>query len=195
VRLDYLNEQTAVRLCQRGDPAGLASLVLRQQAEALRVAALITRDPQLAEDVVADAFLTAFRRIHSFDAERPFRPWFLRVVTNTALKSLRSRRREIPWLATADHGSSTVPVPFGIAARAEESTAKDIATVDDHETVRWALRALPPKQRAAIILRYFADLNEGEIALALGIPRGTVKSRLSNGIARLRVKLVETWPS
>jgi RNA polymerase sigma-70 factor (ECF subfamily) len=176
-----VTEQQAVALCRDGDPAGLAALVALHQADAVRIAALITRDTHLAEDVATDAFLVAYRRIGSFDPSRPFRPWFRRVVATTALKLLAARKGEVPL----------DELPEGIAAELADPADAAVwaARQEDRAAVRWALRALPPKQRAAIVLKYFGDLSEPEIACALGIPRGTVKSRLFNGLARLRVAL------
>jgi RNA polymerase sigma factor (sigma-70 family) len=182
-----VDEQEAVALCRRGDPAGLAALARLHQQRALHVAALITRDAQLAEDAVADAFLLAFRRIKTFDQARPFGPWFARVVATTALKALAARRREVPLDAPFEGAGET-------GAHTVDALADPIAWIarlEDRTAIRAAIRALPPKQRAAIVLKYYADLDEAEIARALGIPRGTVKSRLSHGLSRLRSALAQ----
>jgi RNA polymerase sigma-70 factor (ECF subfamily) len=176
-----LDEAAAVRLCRRGDPAGLGTLVQLHQRRALRVAVLITRDPLLAEDVVAESFLTAFRRIGSFDTARPFGPWFHRVVANAALKTLQRRARERTPGPDDD--------PFGELPDPAPEHDRSLLQAEDAGELRAALAQLPARQRAAIVLRYYADLNEAEIAEALGIPRGTVKSRLFNGLARLRTAL------
>ncbi|HEV8636235.1 MAG TPA: RNA polymerase sigma factor [Chloroflexota bacterium] len=176
-----LDEAAAVQLCRRGDPAGLGTLVQLHQRRALRVAVLITRDPLLAEDVVAEAFLTAFRRIGSFDPSRPFGPWFQRVVANGALKTLQRRARE----RTPDPADD----PFGGLPDPGPDLDLSVLRAEDAGELRAALAQLPARQRAAIVLRYYADLNEAEIAEALGVPRGTVKSRLFNGLARLRAVL------
>jgi RNA polymerase sigma-70 factor (ECF subfamily) len=180
-----MTEETAVRLCQQGDPAGLATLVALHQRRAIRVAALITRDPHLAEDVVAEAFLTAFRHIRGFDAQRPFAPWFHRVVTNVALKTLAARQREVPLECPQGSGPS-LSRPAVMPASVMDDPLAWLAQVEDRELIQGALRTLPPKQRAAIVLRYYADLDEAAIAQTLGIPRGTVKSRLAIALARLR---------
>ena len=183
-RADLSCEEEAVRRCRKGDPGGLAVLVELHQRKALRVAALITRDPALAEDVVSEAFLLAFRRIGSFDPSRPFGPWFHRVVANEALKTVQRRARE----RTADPESD----PFGelqdSAPRPEHATLR----AEDAGELRAALERLPPRHRAAVVLRYYAELSEAEIAQALSIPRGTVKSRLFNGLARLRAAMLQT---
>ena len=184
------SEQTAVRLCQQGDLAGLATLVACHQSRAIRLAALITRDPHLAEDVVAEAFLTAFRYIKTLDARRPFAPWFHRIVANTALKMLATRRREVPLDPAEGAELSGVRSHFDVSDLTREDALTWIIQVEDRETLQWALRSLPPRQRAAIVLKYFADLDEAEIAQVLGIPKGTVKSRIFNALARLRTALM-----
>ena len=191
-----ISESAAMRLCRRGDPAGLATLVTLHQARAIRLAALITRDLPLAEDVVADAFLTAFRHSQSFDLERPFGPWFHRVVANVALKALAARCREVS-LGEADAGTrdarGSTPASPGDSSQTED-IAMILVAQEDRAAVRAAVASLPTDHRAALVLKYFAELDEAEIAQALAIPRGTVKSRVFHGLARLRVKLAELRP-
>jgi RNA polymerase sigma factor (sigma-70 family) len=183
-RGDLSCEEDAVRRCRRGDPGGLAVLVEMHQRRALRVAALITRDGALAEDVVSEAFLLAFRRIGSFDPSRPFGPWFHRVVANEALKTVQRRARE----RTADPESD----PFGDLEDRGPRPESLTLHAEDAGELRAALDRLAPHHRAAVVLRYYADLSEAEIAEALSIPRGTVKSRLFNGLARLRAVMTQT---
>jgi RNA polymerase sigma factor (sigma-70 family) len=183
-RADLSCEEDAVRRCRRGDPSGLAALVELHQRRALRIAALITRDAALAEDVVSEAFLLAFRRIGSFDPTRPFGPWFHRVVANEALKTVQRRSRE----RTADPEDD----PFGMLEDAGPRPESWTVRAEDAGELRAALERLSPHHRAAVVLRYYADLSEAEIAEALSIPRGTVKSRLFNGLARLRSVMLQT---
>jgi RNA polymerase sigma-70 factor (ECF subfamily) len=182
-RADLSCEEDAVRRCRRGDPSGLATLVELHQRKALRVAALITRDAALAEDVVSEAFLLAFRRIGSFDPNRPFGPWFQRVVANEALKTVQRRGRE----RTADPEED----PFGAIEDRGPRPESWTLHAEDAGELRAALERLPPHHRAAVVLRYYAELSEAEIAEALAIPRGTVKSRLFNGLARLRATMLQ----
>ncbi len=89
-----MDERQAVARLKRGDIGGLEGLVQRHQVEAVRTAFLITRDRAQAEDIVQAAFLQASRRIHQFDSERPFAPWFMRSVIHEALKMV-TRSRQI----------------------------------------------------------------------------------------------------
>lgn len=88
-----MDERTAIELLRHGDIAGLEVLVKSHQVRALRAAFLITGDYQLSEDLVQGAFLRAFDRIHQFDPNRSFGPWFLRSVINDARKAATHRNR------------------------------------------------------------------------------------------------------
>lgn len=90
------SDEDAITRCQRGDIEGLAELIRRHQADALRLAYLLTGDRYLAEDIVHDSFLYAYAAMPRFRVGRPFRPWFHQIVTNTTRKPVRSaaRRRE-----------------------------------------------------------------------------------------------------
>jgi len=188
-----MDEREAIRRAKRHDPAGLEGLVQLHQRQAVRLAALITRDCQTAEDVVSECFLVAYARIHQFDEQRPFRPWFHRIVANAALKTV-SRQGRLVSLENPVNDDGTIqhllggltdsaPDPLEVAEQAEVRTA-----------VQTALASLSPKQRAALALRYYSDLSEAETAAALDIPRGTVKSRLAAGMERLRALLADLRP-
>jgi RNA polymerase sigma-70 factor (ECF subfamily) len=153
--------------------------------EAVRLAALITRDHQSAEDVVSHSYILAYERIHQFDDRRPFWPWFRRIVANAALKSLG---REARFFSLDDLEetmlSADTALNSAIAARADPEQQLEASL--DREEVRRALAALTPKQRAVVVLRYYAGMSEAEIAASLNVPGGTVKSRGSAAVSRLR---------
>ena len=91
-----MDEHNAIRLLKQGDIKGLEWLVMQYQLKAIRTAYLITHDRPMAEEIVQDAFINAFTRIHSFDDRRPFAPWFMRSVVNAALKVMqRSAKRTV----------------------------------------------------------------------------------------------------
>jgi RNA polymerase sigma-70 factor (ECF subfamily) len=179
-----MEEQKAIARLKKGDIGGLEVLVTRYQVQAVRAAYLITRDRALAEDVVQAAFLRVYERIGQFDARRPFAPWFLRSVVNDAVKMAVRREREVQ-LEDDESGSGEgwpdpAPDPLSLIAAAET-----------REAVWAALSGLPPAQRAAIVLRYYLDLGESDMAEHLAAPTGTVKWRLHAARQRLRVLL---WP-
>lgn len=182
-----LDERTAINLMQRGDIRGLDALMLAYQLRAIRAAYLVTHDLALAEDIVQSAFIRAYERIGQYDPERPFGPWFLRSVVNSAATAARRHGRFVPLQhARPGHdavaGSDDLPdLDFGPEER--------ILGAETREAIWQAIDSLPPSQRAAIVLRYFLELPEAETAQRLGVPPGTVKSRLATARSRLRAVL------
>jgi RNA polymerase sigma-70 factor (sigma-E family) len=142
-----------------------------------RLAALLVSDRALAEEIVMEAFtrtLGGWRRIRDYDAA----PAYLRrAVVNLARSSLSRRRleRRVNALSVARTPPASEDVPRDPAVAA-------------------AVAALPPRQRAAVVLRYYADLSEAEIAAALGCAPGTVKSQLSKARTTLAARLSEETP-
>ena len=152
-------------------------LVRRHQAVAIRTAHIVAPDGD-AEDAVQDAFVKAYAALNRFRAGAPFRPWLLRIVANEA----RNRRRSAGRRA-------------GLALRSVEDRRPDEAAPSPESAVlaeerrTWLLagvNALRDDDREIIAARYFLDLNEAETSEVLGLPRGTVKSRLSRALGRLR---------
>ena len=90
-----MEDRIAVSRLKQGDLTGLESLVSRYQVQAVHAAYLVVNDRALAEDVAQTAFVKVAERIHQFDEERPFAPWFFRIVMNDALKLARRQSRSI----------------------------------------------------------------------------------------------------
>lgn len=176
-----MEEQEAVERLKRGDIGGLEALVRAHQVRAVRTATLITQDRALAEDIVQTAFLRAYERIGQFDAGRPFGPWFTRSVVNDAIKAARRRGRQVPL----EHGLTLADPTPGPAAQAESADVRD--------AVQAALVQLPPGQWAAIVLRYYLDYSEADMADALNVPPGTIKWRLHQARKKLKTLLGDTW--
>jgi RNA polymerase sigma-70 factor (ECF subfamily) len=172
-----MTDAEAVRALQENDHRGLEALVERYQLRALRVAYHITRDPESAKEVVADAFLAVLRVIRRSDPDRPFEPWLLRIVINRAISAARKASRYQELLALIGQRPES-PDPEAEVLRKE--TQRMLAA---------AIKSLPPKERAALALRYYLDLDERAMAETLGWPRGTVKTRLHRGRAHLRQRL------
>jgi RNA polymerase sigma factor (sigma-70 family) len=171
-----------VELARGGDSTAFGVLVQRYQEAAFHLAYVIVGEATEAEDVAQDAFLKAYVALPRFRPEAPFRPWLLQIVANEARNRRRSagRRAHLSMRAAADEvtANRAAPSPESIAL-AEEQRSALLAAVD----------ALRDEDRLAIAGRYFLDLSEGEIADMLGCARGTVKSRVSRGLARLRERL------
>jgi len=178
-----VDEQDAIQRMKNGDIAGLEVLVHRYQLKAVRTAYLITRDPQLAEDVVQDVFIHTFRAIKSFDATRAFEPWFMRSVVNAALKATQRAARQIPV------GSDEHKNLFETLLERGESIEDQIQSAAFQKEIRVALDQLSPRQRAVIVQRYFLELSEKEMAEQANTAPGTIKWLLNAARTRLRALL------
>lgn len=180
-----MEESDAIRLLKDGDLTGLAELVNQHQVEAVQAAFLIVGDRALAEDITQDAFLKVARRIHQFKDGRPFRPWFMRIVTNDAIKAAVKASKSFSLEAMMDSNESPKwlrdpgPGPEEIINRAEE-----------RRRVWNALRELTPKERAVIVRRYYLEMKGPEISLRLERSINSVKWSLHAAKERLRSILV-----
>lgn len=169
-----MDDLQAIHRLKKGEIGGLGALIDRYQTPALRTAFLITQDTAIAQDVVQDAFLNAYRSIHQFDIRRPFAPWLMRSVANGALKALRGRSSVV----SIDHADEDDPASAEWLADSAALPDEIVETEFTAQIVRDAIAALSPERRAVLVLRLYLDLSEAETANTLGIPVGTVKSRL-----------------
>jgi RNA polymerase sigma-70 factor (ECF subfamily) len=163
------DERAWIRGAQQGSVSDLEALFRHHWPRAYRAAYLVVHDSGAAEDIAQEAFLAAMRSLDRFDRRRPFGPWLHRIVVNRAIDWSRARalRREA-GSAAIEH----VPAP---AAR-DNPHAQSLAA---------ALAELSPEHRAVIVLRHLLEYTPGEIAELLGLPRGTVNSRLRRGLDEL----------
>lgn len=171
-------EDELVERARRGDVDAFSELVARHQQIALRVAYPLVGDD--AADVVQDALVKAYRNLARFRPGASFRPWLLRIVTNEASNRRRSfGRRERLELRVAAR------------AAAEPSVDDAVLSRERSEELAAALARLSVPDRQVIALRWFSELSEAEMAVALDCAAGTVKSRLSRAMARLREELAD----
>jgi len=143
--------------------------VERYKQKAYRIAFDFTRDREEAKDLSQEAFLRAFRRLGSFDVERPFGPWMRRVAANLCLNTLQQRR---PAPAELDDELDEIP--------GDPREMPELAGDRDElaQRVRSGLLRLPDSYRAVIELRHYQDMSYDEMAAALGIGVGEVRTRL-----------------
>src|SRR2546422_1764094 len=167
-----------VERAQHGDTEAYGELVLRYQALATRTAYVITGLSTEAEDAAQDGFTKAYFALGRFRSGAPFRPWLLRIVANEA----KNRRKAAGRRPTVDL-SVAEDRPSGDTALSPEAAA---LASERRTFVLGALRKLREEDRLVIAYRYFMELSEAEMAEALGVARGTVKSRLSRALVRLR---------
>jgi len=178
--LGHFSDEALLALVSRSDEAALAELYDRYGRVAYGLALRILRDPALAEDAVQEAFLAIWRLADRFLAERA-KPstWMLTFVHRRAVDLVRreERRRGDPLEAAPD--------PAGRA------TDEEVALRARRQLVQHALRQLPYDQREALELAYYGGFTQSELAERLGLPLGTVKSRMFTGLRRLRDLLAD----
>jgi RNA polymerase sigma-70 factor (ECF subfamily) len=179
---DSGDEAELVRAAQRGDQAAFGELVRRYQRAVYRVAYGLTRNPSDADDLAQETFVRAYQAIGRFRVGEPMFPWLSRIVTNQAFSLFRSRRRrpETPLEPLIEAGRQ-----WG-----EDNDPADQATENEQkEQIEQAFEQLKPEHQAVLTLRVVQEMSYEEIATALGVPVGTVMSRLSRARAELRIRM------
>ena len=171
-------ERSLIRAAQNGSEEALERLFRRHWPSAHRAAYLIVHDGAAAEDIAQEAFLSAIRALDRFDRRRAFGPWLNRIVVNRAIDWARARalRREVGSDDRAEPAAGPAPTP---------PYSDDLMA---------ALATLSPEHRAVVVLRYLLEYTPGEIAYLLGLPRGTVNSRLRRALDTLGTGLGEERP-
>jgi RNA polymerase sigma-70 factor (ECF subfamily) len=180
VALPAAVDDQLVRRCQADDQAAFRQVVESYGDVLFGTALMMTGDRQLAEDLTQDAFVQVWRRIETFRAGSPLKPWLIRILVNRTTSHKRRR-----FLAL-------VPMPFAERTRDADPGPETVVELDEQRAeLRTALGRLPDDQRRMVVLRFYAEMSVPEIADATGTPEGTVKSRLSRATARLRELLAE----
>ena len=179
--LAHFTDEALLSLVASSDDQALAELYDRFGGIAYGLALRILRDESLAQDAVQEAFLAVWRTADRFLAERAkASTWILTLVHRRAVDLVRrqERRRSEPL--------ESVPEPVASEAVEEQATIRF-----QRQVVQEALRRLPPEQREALELGYYAGLTQSELAERLGQPLGTIKSRMFTGLTRLRDLLAQ----
>lgn len=177
-----MDDAQAVRRLKGGDISGLEILVTRYQVKAARIAFLITHDEASAEDVTQETFMRLLQRIRGFDETRPFEPYLMRSIVNAALNHARRQNHTVSLDADTTLLEDLLEKAAPVETQVEYAQLK-------HEILE-ALSKLSPRQRAAIVGRYYLDMSEQEMALLLDAPRGTIKWLLNAARNRLHSLLV-----
>jgi RNA polymerase sigma-70 factor (ECF subfamily) len=166
-----------------GDAQTWETLVREHQEAVFRLAYLMLGDADDAADVAQDTFIRAYRSMDRFDPTRPMRPWLMRITANLA----RNRRRSLGrYFAALRRALANEPMPMTV----HEHSIKSI----DAQALWQAVRRLSALDQEVIYLRYFLDMPEGEMAAALDVAQGTIKSRLSRALGRLRAVVQRDFP-
>ena len=177
-QLAHLSDEALVALVARGDDTAVAELYDRNGRMAYGLAYRVLRDARLAEDAVQEGFLAVWRTAASFSADRAkASTWILTLVHRRAVDLVRreQRRKTESYDETGGYEHPSDP------------SAEDAAWLHfDRVRVQEALKHLPDTQREAIELAYYGGFSQSELAERLGLPLGTIKSRMFAGLARLR---------
>ena len=176
-----LDEPELIASAQNGDTRAFEQLVRIHQGIALRIAYLVVRDPSEAEDVTQDAFIKAYRSLDKFRAGAPFRPWLLGIVRNEALNRVRGAKRR--------HGLALRVANDPVSGDAAPSPEAEVTSEEERGRLLALIEDLPERYRSVVVLRYLLDLSERETSEILGLAAGTVKSRCSRALERLRRRL------
>ena len=175
------DESRLVAAAKGGDTLAYAQLLRRHQAVAFRAASLIAGSAAEAEDATQEACVKAWLALERFRPTAPFRPWLVQIAINEARNGRRAAGRRAglaPRVGDDPAGSLAAP-----SAEAETLASEERARLAA------AVEELGEDDQLVIAARYFIGLSEAETATALGLRRGTVKSRLSRALGRLRTKL------
>ena len=184
LRRGKVDESTLVRHAANGDAAAWEPLVLAHQEAVFRLSYLLLGDPDDADDVAQETFLRAWNHLKRFDATRPLRPWLLSIASNLASNRRRSAGRYFAALTRAFRNEPTS------SASSEEKSARHMEAGE-----LWkAVQTLSAPDQQIIYLRYFLDLPVTEAAEMLQVAEGTVKSRLSRALDRLRGIIQQDFP-
>ena len=186
------DDAEAVARARRGDHAAFRVLVERYQGRAFRLALRVLRDEDQARDAVQDAFIKVYGSLDRFEGRAGFYTWLYRIVMNQCLDRKRRERsgRQVEWNDETAGGAFAEPgaAPEGLAHAAPDA---QVLRGELREAISRAIAALPDDARRTIELREIDGLSYQEIAAALGIPKGTVMSRLYYARQRLQEALRE----
>jgi RNA polymerase sigma factor (sigma-70 family) len=172
-----VDQRRLVERARDGDHDAFAELVHGCVARLDTAARLILRDGELARDAVQEGLFRAWRDLRSLRDPDRFDAWVYRLTVNACLDLMRRRRRR--------------PVEVGVIEIAEPSLPDQTDEVADRALVDGVMRRLGDRDRSVIVLHYFLDLPISEVAICLGIPEGTVKSRLNHALNEMRSGALE----
>lgn len=181
MKIDRGKEAEQIALAREQDGPAWEALTRQHQEAVFRLAYLLLGDADEAEDVAQETFIRAYYALKRFDARRPLRPWLLQIASNLARNRLRSVGRYFGALKRY--------------ARSESFTAPSADKSNDAQVLWAAIRKLSPDFQETIFLRYFLEMSETEIAAALQIAAGTVKSRLHRAIDQLHKIVQREFPN
>jgi RNA polymerase sigma-70 factor (ECF subfamily) len=173
-----------VRRVRQGDLDALGELYAQYRNQVFRTALAITRNQQMAEDILQEVFLKLYHFAERIDTSLVLAPWLYRVTANLCYTQITRQKR---WLTALEDVIENIVAPPSRACPERQAEHGELQTI-----IQQAIDTLSPGQRIVIVLHYLADLSLKEIAYILEVPEGTVKSRLYYGRESLRQKLEQS---
>ncbi len=169
-------ENEIIQTIISGNKSAFAGLVEKHQSVLLRVAFRYVKDAELAEDVVQESFIKAYKKLESFEGRSSFRSWMYQITANTAKNKLRKKKFD-----TVDIDK----VPLAV----EQTMDASIYLSDVNSMLMTEINSLPNKQRQALTLRIFDDLSFKEVAAIMDCPYDTAKANYRHAINKLKTQM------
>ncbi len=176
-------EQAWVLQAQNGSDEAFTQIVETYQTPVYNLCYRMLGEPEAAEDAAQETFLRAYQHIHRYDSQRPFATWLLSIAAHYCIDRLR--RRKLPVFSVDEDEESNFEIPDAEAPHPEQ----EMVHSEQREQIHALVSSLEATDRAAIVMRYWYDFSEAEIAEALHLTVSAVKSRLH----RARKQLGKLW--
>lgn len=183
---EHPEDAVLVRKAQQGDMDAYESLVRRYQQRVYALCRRLTGAHQSADDLAQETFIKAYFALARFDAQWPLYPWLRKIAVNSGLNYLKTRGRERPLEDDALGDRRTPPAPKGDDPEIQLENAEFQARLDE------AVDSLPADQKSVFVLRFHESLSYEEISRTLGLPLGTVMSRLNRARQKLKELLADS---
>lgn len=183
------DDQPLVRRCLRGDARAFEELVSRYEGSLYRLAWRMLRDGEEAHDVVQETFIRVFRALDTYDPNRKFSTWILRIATNLCIDRYRRRHMRLVSIDASEDDEDRKPIVLVDGGPRPDATHGRTSIAERLDEL---VQRLPPIYRAIIELRYKRGLAYEEIAEVLDVPLGTVKARLHRAHRHLKRLLEES---
>jgi len=186
----YLDDNMLITRAQGGDRSAFNTLIRKHETRAYQYAFRLTRNPEEAADVVADAFVRIYNAIHNFKGQSAFTTWMYRILTNCYLDVKKKEKNRVTTSLEAvlqTHDGEVERQIEDPSASPYDDTERTVRET----SIESAVSLLPEYQRAMIVMYHAESMTYEEIAAALDLPVGTVKSRLNRARVSLRELLVK----
>ena len=177
---EHPEDAVLVRKAQQGDMDAYESLVRRYQQRVYALCRRLTGAHQSADDLAQETFIKAYFALERFDAQWPLYPWLRKIAVNSGLNYLKSRDRERPLEDDSPGGRRMPSAPDG------DDPERQLESAEFQARLEKAVASLPADQRSVFVLRFHESLSYEEISRTLGLPLGTVMSRLNRARQKLK---------